>query len=107
MEKAIGVRLPQKLLRQVEKLGAEEHEDRSTIIRKLLMLGYMEFMKKKAAEDYLAGKITFSEAARKAGLTLWEMEQYLIWKGFVSSYSIKDLERELKSMVSYGKNAKR
>ncbi|MCD6247356.1 MAG: UPF0175 family protein [Candidatus Diapherotrites archaeon] len=107
MEKAIGVRLPQKLLRQVEKLGAEEREDRSTIIRKLLMLGYLEFMKKKAAEDYLAGKITFSEAARRAGLTLWEMQQYLIGKGFTSSYSIKDLERELKSMVLYSKNAKR
>jgi metal-responsive CopG/Arc/MetJ family transcriptional regulator len=101
MEKAIGVRLPQKLLQQIEKLSDEECEDRSTIIRKLLMIGYLEFIRKKVAEDYLAGRITFSEAARRAKLTLWEMEQYLIEKGFKSTYSIKDLENELKALVSY------
>ncbi len=41
---------------------------------------------KKATEEYLSGKITLSEAGRRAGLTLWEMEKYLVEQGFKSSY---------------------
>lgn len=55
-----------------------------------------ENIRKKAAEDYVKGNITFSEAAHQAGLTLWEMEKYLIEQGFKSDYSIEDLEKELK-----------
>jgi metal-responsive CopG/Arc/MetJ family transcriptional regulator len=91
---AIGVRLPKDVLVSIEKLSKEEHEDRSTIIRKLVMVGYADVMKEKAAERYVSGKVTLSEAAHQAGLTVWEMEQYLVGRGFKSSYSIEDLERE-------------
>ncbi len=51
---------------------------------------------KKSMLNYTQGKITFSESAKQAGLTLWEMERYLVENGFKSEYSIEDLERELK-----------
>ncbi len=54
--------------------------------------------KKKAADEYLKGKITLSEAANRAELTIWEMEKYLVDNGYKSSYSIEDLEKELKSL---------
>lgn len=47
------------------------------------------------AKSYIDGKITLSEAANQAGITLWEMENYLVEKGFKSSYSIEDLQKEL------------
>jgi len=50
---------------------------------------------KKSAEEYIKGNITLSEAAFQAGLTLWEIEKYLVENGFKSSYSIEDLEREI------------
>ena len=53
-------------------------------------------MKKKAADKYIKGDITFSEAAYQAGISLWEMEKYLVETGFRSSYSIEDLEKEAK-----------
>ena len=93
---AIGVRLPREVLSRIEKLSSEEHEDRSTIIRKLVMLGYADLVKEKAAEKYHSGRLTLSEAAHQAGLTLWEMETYLVERGFKSSYSVEDLERELR-----------
>ena len=34
-----------------------------------------------------------------AGLTLWEMEKYLVEKGFKSSYSIDDVEKELRTFI--------
>ncbi len=33
------------------------------------------------------------EAAHQTGLTIWEMEKYLVEKGFKSSYSIEDLKK--------------
>jgi len=44
---------------------------------------------------YKKGKITLSEAANKANLTLWEMEKFLVDRGYKSEYSIEDLEKEM------------
>lgn len=93
---AIGIRLPKDMLSRIEKLSREAHEDRSTIIRKLVMLGYADLVKEGAAEKYRRGKTTLSEAARQAGLTLWDMESYLVERGYKSSYSVEDLEKELR-----------
>ncbi len=91
------MRLDENLLKRIEYLGEEEHLDRSTTtIRLLLEEGYKNFVKKKAAEAYIRGKLTISKAAQKAGLTIFEMQQYLVSRGFKSSYSVQDLEEELK-----------
>ena len=51
---------------------------------------------KKAAQEYIQGKITISEAAHKAEITILEMEQYLVEEGYKSSYSIYDLDKEIR-----------
>jgi predicted HTH domain antitoxin len=92
---AIGIRLPKEMLTKIERLSKEEQEDRSTMIRKLVMMGYADYMKERAAERYRQGKVSLSKAAMEADLTLWEMERYLVERGYKSSYSAEDLEREL------------
>ena len=92
---AIGIRLPNEVLKHIEQLSKEDMEDRSTIIRKLVMLGYANLRKERAAASYRKGDVTLSEAAHRAGLTLWDMERYLVEQGIASSYSTDDLEREL------------
>ena len=94
--KAIGIRLPKDVLAQIERLSREEAEDRSSMIRKLVLQGYSSFVREKATQKYLAGRVTFSQAAHQAGLTLWEMEKHLADRGFRSSYSVEDLEGELR-----------
>ena len=98
MSEAIGIRLPKEILDMIEKLSKEESEDRSSIIRKLVMIGYKDLIKKKAADNYLKGRYTISEASNQAGLTVWEMESYLVEQGFVSSYSVEDFEKETKML---------
>lgn len=95
MTPAVGVRLSDDILRKVESLGKSEAEDRSTIIRKAVNLGLKVLLEKKAAEEYTRGRITLSEAAHRADMTLWEMEKYLVDNGFRSSYSVEDLNKEL------------
>ena len=96
MAEAIGIRLDKGFLRKIEKLSKEEVLDRSSTIRKLVHLGYQDLIKKKAAQEYAQGKITISEAAHRAEITIFDMEQYLIEQGYKSSYSIEDLEKEIK-----------
>jgi len=96
MTQPMGIRLPKEVLDKIEKISKNEMEDRSTVIRKLVLIGYKEFMKKKAFEEYLKGNVSFSKAAEIAGMSLWEMEKYLISQGYKSEYSIEDLEKEIK-----------
>lgn len=93
---AVGIRLDTKMLNRVEEVSKEERLDRSTAMRILLEEGYKSRMKRKAVEEYKAGKTTISKAAEKAGLTVWEMEQCLLSQGFKSQYSIEDLKEETK-----------
>jgi len=94
--RAVGVRLENGFLNRLEFIEKEENLDRSSVMRMLLREGYKNYIQKKAAEAYMQGRITISQAAKRAGLTIWEMQQCLISLGFKSDYSIKDLEEEIK-----------
>jgi len=97
MSEAIGVRIDEEFLKKIDKISKDEVLDRSNTIRKLMYLGYKDFIMMKAAEDYLKGKVTMTEAASSAEVTVWEMELHLVEKqGYKSSYSIQDLDDELK-----------
>ena len=92
----VGIRLPKKTLEYLKEVEEEEGLDRSTAARKMLGLGLQEYRKEKALQKYAAGKISISEAAELAGTSIWEFENYAMQHGFKSSYSIEDLEDELK-----------
>ena len=105
MAEAIGIRLSKEVLEKIEKISKEDISDRSTTIRKLILLGYQNFIIAKAAGEYIQGKITLSEAAAQAELTVWEMEQRLIERGYKSSYSIEDLDLDLRALKRTRKNS--
>ena len=96
MNKAIGIRLDNETLKKVKELEKEESVDRSTIVRKLVLIGYKGLIMQKAAQQYIEGKTTLSEAAHKSEISVWDMEKYLVDHGFKSSYSIEDLKNEIK-----------
>lgn len=94
----VDIPLPEELLDKIEALSQEEGDDRSTTMRKLIQRGFEEVARERAAQAYKEGRVTLSEAADRAGLTLWEMERHLVHHGYTSSYSLADLERELETL---------
>lgn len=94
MPKSVGIRMDEDLIKKLDRLASQENLDRSTIVRKLLKEGYGDYLKKRAAERYKKGRITISKAAEVAGITVWEMEKFLVEEGYKSSYSIEDLKKE-------------
>ncbi len=95
---AIGVRFSKEILEKIDTLSEAEKSDRSTVIRQLVEKGFEEKIKEKAAQDYVAGNLSFSKAAKNSGLTIWDFQQFLVSKGFKSEYSIYDLENEIKQL---------
>ncbi len=55
---------------------------------------------KEILRKYEPGKISISKAAEETGLTVGEIEEYMVRKGYRSKYSTVDLERELELLKS-------
>ena len=92
---SLGVRLDKKVVEELNRIANEEHEDRTTVIRKLIADAIGNYRKDKVLRKYEHGKISISRAAEETGLTVGEIEEYMVIKGYRSKYSTVDLEREL------------
>jgi len=90
---SVGVRLSKDVLDYIEKEAKRENVDRSVMIRRLMEMGIAEFRKERAAEFYIEGKTSISGAAEMARLTIPEMVEYLVNKGYKSSYSLEDFRK--------------
>lgn len=95
MSEIIAIRINEDFLKKIDELSEHELSDRSTTIRNLIQKGFQEHLKEKASQDYITGKITFTEAAHRSNISLWDMQQHLINKGFRSQYNLDDLEEEM------------
>ncbi len=96
MTRAISVRIEGEFLHKIDSLGEDVNLDRSTVLRQLITKGYEELLKEKIAQKYFEGKLTFSTAAHRANMSLWDFERFLVDKGFKSQYSLEDLQEEIK-----------
>ncbi|NJD51485.1 MAG: hypothetical protein FIB07_01305 [Candidatus Methanoperedens sp.] len=92
---SLGIRLDKKVLEELNRIADEEHEDRTTVIRKLIADAIGNYKKDRVLRKYEQGRISISRAAEETGLTVGEIEEYMVSKGYRSKYSTVDLEREL------------
>jgi metal-responsive CopG/Arc/MetJ family transcriptional regulator len=92
---SLGIRLDKKMVEELNQIADEEQADRTTVIRKLIANAIENYRRDKALKKYDQGKISISKAAEDTGLTVEEIEEYMIRKGYKSKYSTEDLEREL------------
>lgn len=91
----IGVRIQEEILKDLEESAKEENMDKSTVIRRFIMEGLREYKRERAARLYKERRVSIDGAAELAGLTVREMVDYLIKRGYKSSYSYDDLEKEM------------
>lgn len=106
-EQMVGTRLPLELLRDLEKIEKAEQADRSTTVRKLLYRAIGEWKVDYYAREYGEGKITLARAAREAGVSLWEMMDYVRQKKIASQYDIEELQKDLATVCGRAGLARR
>ncbi len=92
---SLGIRLEKKMVKELNQIADEEHVDRTTVIRKLIAEAIQNYKKDMVLRKYEQGKISISKAAEDTGLTVGEIEEYMVKKGYISTYSTVDLEREM------------
>ncbi len=62
---SLGVRLDKKVVEELNRIADEEHEDRTTVIRKLIADAIANYKNDRVLRKYEQGKISISMAAEE------------------------------------------
>ena len=99
-EQMVGTRLPDTVVRDLEAIEEVEQSDRSTTVRKLLSRAIQDWKLDHYSRLYGSGKLTLARAAREAGVSLWEMMDYVKSKKITAQYDFEDFQRDLKTVTA-------
>ena len=94
-EQMVGTRLPVSIIDDLEKIEHVEQTDRSTILRKLLYGAIRDWKLEHFAQEYGRSRMTMARAAEEAGVSIWEMMDYLRQRKIPAQYSLEDLEHDV------------
>jgi predicted transcriptional regulator len=78
---ATSVRLPDDMVKALDRLAKKEGTDRSTVMKRALAKGIRELAMESAMDEYERGGVTAWGAARRAGVSLWEFLDELKRRG--------------------------
>lgn len=98
--KFLGVRLEQDIFKLVEDTATEEHKDKSSALRQLILLGRQKLREKNAIEAYRDGKISTDKAAEIAGLTVTEIMTLLANAGLTSEETFADYAEGIRILTT-------
>lgn len=87
--------IKESILKEIDKIAEEDMSNREVIVKKMIGYGLREFRKVRAAKLYKEERISLSEAAKMAGLTMKRMKEYLVDREYRLDYGILDIEKEL------------
>lgn len=99
MPVTVTTRIEEKLARLIDEIARKEGMDRSTVVRRFLLSASKEWRVEKSLEDYEQGKITLWQAARKCGLSLWEMIDEVKKRKVRVPYTLEELRKDLKGLA--------
>ena len=95
--KPLAVRIPEEIEKEIKEVIEREGLDKATVVRTLLELGIREWRKRTALELLRNGKVTFTEAAEIAKLSLWEFADLVKQRNIEwVRYMPEEIEKEFK-----------
>ena len=77
MTEIISTRLKKEEIDELNRISEKEHIDRSALVRKFLIRQVQEYKMRDMAERYRKGLVSLAEAATAAGVSIYEMMDYL------------------------------
>jgi len=91
----VTARLPQEMLKEVERLAEKMKVDHPELIRRLLDFAIQQKKIEDALEAYREGSVTLWKAAEMAGVSLREMMDLVKEKKIPIPYTLDDLRRDM------------
>ena len=71
------IRLNENNIKKIEEIAKKEKIDRSSLLRKFVLISLKNYSMDESAKYYQKGIISLAEAATKAEVSLWEMMEYV------------------------------
>ncbi len=94
----VGTRLPKNLVKELERIEAAEHTDRSTTVRNLLTSAIQQWNLDYYARQYAQGRLSMAKSAEGAGVTLWEFQAYVRAHKLPAQYDTEEFAHDLKTI---------
>lgn len=96
MGKTFTTRLPDDMVKEIERIAEIEKLDKSSVIRRLLNKAIPEWKLEYALKLYQNGEISIGKAAELSSISIWEFMEKLSQYKIPLNYSLEDLESDLK-----------
>ncbi len=98
MAKTITTRLPDEYVEGLGKIAKIEDLDTSSVVRRLLAFAIAEWKKNYAVEQYKKGEFSFGQAAKFAGISVWDLPGLLKQKDVHLNYDADELKKDLETI---------
>ena len=99
MMKNVSIRLKKNFMKEAEKLAKLEMVDKSIIVREALEKGLAEVKLEIALERFSKGKVSTSEAAKIADLSVGEMMDEIVKRGLRPNITEEDIKDSLEKAI--------
>lgn len=96
MGKTYTSRLPDDMVKEIERIARIEKLDKSSVIRRLLDRAIPEWKLEYALKLYQNGEISIGKAAELSSLSIWEFMEKLSRYKIPFNYTLDDLKNDLK-----------
>ncbi len=98
MPKTVTTRLDDQYVDKIDEMAAKKGIDRSALLRLFLINSLKEQTIRDSLDDYKSGIVTIWEVAQHCNLTLWEMIKEIEKAHIYTSYDLKELKKDLKTL---------
>jgi len=96
--KTLTTRVENELAEIIDEVSKEEGMDRSTVIRRFLMKAAKDWLIEKSLQEYEEGRITLWQAARRCGLSVWEIIDEAKRREVHVPYTLAEFKEDLKGL---------
>jgi len=96
MPVTVTTRIEEELIRVIDEIADMEGMDRSTVVRRFLSKAVKEWLIERSLKEYEEGKITLWQAAKRCGISLWEIIEEVRKREIHVPYTLEDLREDLK-----------
>jgi len=96
MPVTVTTRVEEELMKVIDEIADVEGMDRSTVVRRFLSKAVKEWLIERSLREYEEGKITLWQAAKRCGISLWEIIEEVRKREIHVPYTLEDLREDLK-----------
>ena len=96
MGQSITSRLPDELVKEIEKISEIEHLDKSSVVRRLLSHAISDWNLENAINAFQSGNISLGQAMAMSHLSIWEFLEKLRERKIPLHYDPEDFQDDLK-----------